>query len=69
MLPILSPIAKYLGVKNILCTERNINPADCYSYGDDLSDIPMLETTGHPVCVGKNTVLARHATTHSWPII
>ncbi len=102
MLPLLYPIAKYLGVKDILCTpliftdtrkltgeigmlqtigtgkkdalihfcnERKINPAHCYAYGDDLSDIPMLESTGHPVCVGKNSALIRHAIKNSWPII
>ena len=102
MHPILSPVAKYLGVKDILCTplkftelgkltgeigypqtigygkkdaliqfcnERKINPVDCYAYGDDLSDIPMLESAGHPVCVGKHTDLARHAIKHCWLII
>lgn len=94
MLPILSPIAKYLGVTEVLCApviindageltgeiglpqtigtgkrrafslcdDKEINPADCYAYGDDLSDIPMLEATGHPVCVGKHSALTRYAT-------
>ncbi|WLS79022.1 HAD-IB family hydrolase [Erwinia pyri] len=102
MLPVLSPVAKYLGVKDILCAplkltaagmltgeidtpqtigfgkrealmtfcnEKGIAPADCYAYGDDLSDIPMLEATGHPICVGRSTNLASYATTHRWPII
>ncbi|EAA8071093.1 HAD-IB family hydrolase [Salmonella enterica subsp. enterica serovar Typhimurium] len=102
MLPILSPVAKYLGVKDILCAplkftgagkmtgeigypqtigdgkkdaliqfceQRNINPSDCYAYGDDLSDIPMLASAGHPVCVGKHSALAGHAIKHRWPVI
>ena len=102
MLPILSPIAKYLGVTEVLCApviindageltgeiglpqtigtgkkdallafcdDKEINPADCYAYGDDLSDIPMLEATGHPVCVGKHSALTRYATEKKWHII
>lgn len=102
MLPVLYPVAKYLGVKDILCAplkftsagkvtgeigypqtigdgkkdaliqfceQRNINPSDCYAYGDDLSDIPMLASAGHPVCVGKHSALAGHAIKHRWPVI
>lgn len=102
MLPVLSPVARYLGVKDILCAplkftgagkmtgeigypqtigdgkkdallqfceQRNINPSDCYAYGDDISDIPMLASAGHPVCVGKHSALAGHAMKHRWPVI
>lgn len=102
MRPILSPVANYLGVTDILCApleltdegiitgeigtlqtigsgkkealikfcnQKKISAADCYAYGDDLSDIPMLESVGYPVCVGKNTELARHATNQCWPVI
>ncbi|MFK8259346.1 HAD family hydrolase [Erwinia sp. AnSW2-5] len=51
------------------CNQKEISPADCYAYGDDLSDIPMLESVGHPVCVGKYTELARHAVRQRWPVI
>lgn len=102
MRPVLSPIAKYLGVSDILCapleitgtgmltgeigtpqtigggkkevliqfcSQKEISSADCYAYGDDLSDIPMLESVGHPVCVGKYTALARHAKNQRWSVI
>ena len=102
MMPILLPIANYLGVKDVLCApievgeggivtgemgtpqtigqgkkialidfckERNIDPKKCYAYGDDISDIPMLEVTGHPICVGKNSVLSPYATKNDWLII
>ena len=102
MLPILSPVARCLGVKDILCAslkltdagkvtgeigypqtigdgkkealikfceQRCIKPSDCYAYGDDLSDIPMLESVGYPVCVGKPSALARHAIKHRWAVI
>ncbi len=102
MRPVLSPVAKYLGVTDILCAplkitdkgnltgeigfpqtigrgkmealiqfcgQRKIHPDDCYAYGDDLSDIPMLESVGHPVCVGKSTELALYAKEKRWPVI
>jgi len=102
MRPVLAPIAKYLGVTDILCAplkisdkgfltgeigtpqtigrgkmealiqfcgQMKISPVDCYAYGDDLSDIPMLESVGHPVCVGKSTELAMHAKEKRWPVI
>jgi len=102
MRPVLAPVARYLGVTEILCaplelTEagtltgeigtpqtigsgkrealiafcrgKEISPADCYAYGDDLSDIPMLESVGHPICVGKKSSLASHAIHQHWPVI
>lgn len=99
MLPVLQPIADYLGVKNIICApliineegvltgkigtpqtigsgkkeallsfcdENDIRAEDCYAYGDDISDIPMLEATGHPVCVGKNIRLMDYAALKGW---
>lgn len=102
MRPVLSPVAKYLGVSDILCapleltdtgiltgeigtpqtigggkkealiqfcSQKKISAADCYAYGDDLSDIPMLESVGHPVCVGKYTALGSYAVSQRWPVI
>lgn len=51
------------------CNQKKISTADCYAYGDDLSDIPMLESVGYPVCVGKYTELARHAINQRWQVI
>lgn len=46
-----------------------IEPANCFSYGDDLSDIPMMAATGNPVCIGDGTPLADYAYHHQWTII
>ncbi|MCD9496573.1 HAD family hydrolase [Photobacterium carnosum] len=51
------------------CKERNIDPKNCYAYGDDSSDIPMLEITGHPICVGENSNLSSYAILNDWSII
>ncbi|QMV53369.1 HAD family hydrolase [Ewingella americana] len=49
--------------------KNNINLSGSYAYGDDLSDIPMLEVTGNPICVGANSKLAEYAQQHHWNIL
>jgi len=41
--------------------EHGLTPADCFAYGDDSSDIDMLEAVGHPVVVGTDDDLLHHA--------
>ncbi|EEH67450.1 MULTISPECIES: HAD family hydrolase [Acinetobacter] len=48
------------------CKRNAIDPADCYAYGDDTSDIPMLELTGNPVCVGHNQQLLDYGNSKGW---
>jgi len=39
-------------VRELLDRYAHIDPADCYGYGDDASDLPMLAEVGHAVLVG-----------------
>lgn len=39
---------------------------DCYAYGDDVSDLPLLEIVGHPVVVGDDPLLGDHADRLGW---
>ncbi|MFF8654909.1 HAD family hydrolase [Streptomyces huasconensis] len=39
-------------VRELLARYAHIDPADCYGYGDDASDLPMLGEVGHAVRVG-----------------
>ncbi|WPO71655.1 HAD-IB family hydrolase [Streptomyces sp. KN37] len=39
-------------VRELLARYADIDPADCYGYGDDPSDLPMLDEVGHAVRVG-----------------
>ncbi|MGW0531816.1 HAD family hydrolase [Streptomyces sp. NPDC003032] len=39
-------------VRELLTRYEHIDPADCYGYGDDPSDLPMLSEVGHAVMVG-----------------
>ncbi len=48
---------------------RSVGPADCFAYGDDLSDLPMLLEVGHPVVVGGHTGLAQEAGLRGWPVL
>ncbi|KDN20435.1 HAD family hydrolase [Amycolatopsis rifamycinica] len=45
---------------------HGIDPADCFSYGDDASDLAVLELTGCPVVVGDDPVLAERARRLGW---
>jgi HAD superfamily hydrolase (TIGR01490 family) len=48
------------------CRQSEIDPSVCYAYGDDMTDIPMLEATGHPTCVGNNPRLLEYAHDQGW---
>lgn len=49
--------------------QSGISPDNCFSYGDDISDIPMLSVTGNPVCVGSLSPLADYARRNNWSVI
>jgi HAD superfamily hydrolase (TIGR01490 family) len=52
--------AKRLAVQALLGAYPNIDPQDCYAYGDHTSDLPMLAEVGHPVVVGGDPELMAH---------
>ncbi|MFJ8209818.1 HAD family hydrolase [Streptomyces sp. NPDC096033] len=37
----------------------DVDPHDCWAYGDHVSDLAMLELVGHPVAVGEDEELRR----------
>lgn len=41
----------------------------CYAYGDDISDLPMLEAVGNPVVVKGGRKLESHALQAGWKVI
>lgn len=49
-------------------TERGVDLKDCAFYSDSVSDLPMLEAVGRPVCIGPDPKLRRIAKTRGWPI-
>ncbi|CAM3505466.1 HAD family hydrolase [Stackebrandtia soli] len=52
-----------------LAAERGYDLADCYAYSDSVSDLPMLETVGHPTAVNPDRALRKTATEREWPIM
>lgn len=40
-----------------------------FAYGDDISDIPMLAATGHPICAGCDVNLANYARQNNWKVL
>ena len=52
-----------------LATENGYNLADCYAYTDSMTDLPMLEVVGHPVCVNPDAPLRRVAVERGWPVV
>ncbi|WP_432135133.1 MULTISPECIES: HAD family hydrolase [unclassified Streptomyces] len=43
--------------------------ARCYAYSDSATDIPMLESVGHPHAVNPDRALRREAVARGWPIL
>jgi HAD superfamily hydrolase (TIGR01490 family) len=51
---------------NAFLAERDGKAADCWAFGDDLSDLSMLDTVGHPVAVIGDPALETIARKHGW---
>lgn len=41
----------------------------CYAYSDSITDIPMLESVGHPRAVNPDRALRREAAARDWPVL
>lgn len=45
---------------------RTAKAADCWAFGDDISDLPMLNFVGHPVAVIGDSALSAVAQNRGW---
>lgn len=59
---------KRVAVKN-LAHEKGIRLDHSYAYGNHHSDIPMLETVGHPAAVEPTSRLYKKAVQKGWPVL
>jgi HAD superfamily hydrolase (TIGR01490 family) len=41
----------------------------CYAYSDSATDLPMLESVGHPYAVNPDRPLRREAAAREWPVL
>jgi HAD superfamily hydrolase (TIGR01490 family) len=60
-------LAKAEAASRVMADLR-VRPADCFAYGDDISDLPLLLRVGNPVVVGGDD-LAREADLRGWPAL
>lgn len=54
---------------NLFLAAHGGDAKDCYAYGDDISDIPMLEAVGNPRAVAGGRRLEDYAKDKGWPIL
>jgi HAD superfamily hydrolase (TIGR01490 family) len=52
-----------------LAARRGYRLQDCYAYSDSVTDLPMLETVGHPRAVNPDRALRRIARERQWPVL
>jgi len=50
------------------CEKNNLPPAHAWYYSDSISDLPVFEAVGHPVCVSPDKKLTRIALEKGWEI-
>lgn len=61
------------GVHKVEAIEREVERhdldlANSFAYSDSITDLPMLETVGHPVAVNPDRALLREAEARGWEI-
>ena len=49
--------------------DKAVAPQDCFAYGDDISDAPMLSCVGFPFVVKGGRRLEAYAEQYGWPVI
>jgi HAD superfamily hydrolase (TIGR01490 family) len=49
--------------------DNTVKLSDCFAYGDDVSDIPMLSLVGKPFAVGGSSAMIKHAKENGWETI
>ena len=52
-----------------LAKERDYDLASSYAYSDSVSDVPLLETVGHPTVVNPDRGLRRVASERGWRVL
>jgi HAD superfamily hydrolase (TIGR01490 family) len=52
-----------------LASERDYDLSASYAYSDSISDLPLLESVGHPSVVNPDRALRKVALERNWPIL
>jgi HAD superfamily hydrolase (TIGR01490 family) len=51
------------------CEKNHCAPSEAWYYGDSISDLPVFEVVGNPVCVSPDRKLAKIAREREWRVI
>lgn len=52
-----------------MAKERGYDLTESYAYSDSISDVPLLESVGHPTAVNPDRALRRIAVERAWPVL
>lgn len=52
-----------------LAARENYALEHCYAYSDSITDLPMLESVGHPTVVNPDRALRKEAASRGWPVL
>ncbi|MBH1934871.1 HAD family hydrolase [Streptomyces sp. AV19] len=52
-----------------LAASEGYDLSGCYAYSDSATDLPMLESVGHPHAVNPDRALRREAAARDWPVL
>ena len=53
----------------VLAEQRGYRLSDCFAYSDSITDVPMLESVGHPYAVNPDRALRKVAAEQGWPTL
>lgn len=51
------------------CYKNNTNTSESFYYGDSVSDLPVFNYIGHPVCINPSRFLRKTAIKRGWQIL
>ena len=52
-----------------IADQHEISLSESYGYANSFSDVPFLNTVGHPIAVNPDSRLSQHAKEHNWKIV
>lgn len=52
-----------------LAQQQGYDLQRCHAYSDSISDLPLLESVGHPTAVNPDRALRREAAVRGWPVL
>ena len=61
-------LGKASAIKDFLA-DKGVSAQSCYAFGDDVSDLPMLEIVGKPVIIEGDSELVSIAEDRKWRIV